>query len=343
MQVRENYNLKPLNTFGIEAKARYFCSLHKLSGLRTIMQWEQEHPDLPVLFLGGGSNMLFKQDFPGLIVSVRLRACEILSKDHAYTYVRAGAGENWHDFVRWTIDQGLAGLENLSLIPGTVGAAPIQNIGAYGVELKDHVYEVQAIDWRTGEIRDFSVEECAFAYRNSYFKSIEPDRWLIVAVVFRLPHVPQWKLDYAGIKEQLAGELPSARSISDAIIAIRQSKLPDPAVLGNAGSFFENPLINQQQWQALKAQYPAMPAWEQNNGRVKLSAGWLIDQCGWKGKRNGDAGTFAKHALVLVNYGQASGEELWQFAQAIIASVQAKFGVTLQPEPRVIGQNQTAR
>jgi UDP-N-acetylmuramate dehydrogenase len=335
MQIRENVSLKTLNTFGLDAKARYFCSLHKMGGLRSVMQWAQEHPDLPVMFLGGGSNMLFVADFPGLVVQVRLLDKEILGQDDNYFYVRAAAGENWHDFVRWTIDQNMAGLENLSLIPGTVGAAPMQNIGAYGVEVKDCIYEVQAIDWRTAEIRDFSVEECRFGYRDSFFKSVEPGRWLIVTVVFRLPRKPQWKTAYAGVREQLDGKTLNARLISDAIINIRQSKLPDPAVIGNAGSFFKNPMIPQVQWETLQAQFPGIPGWPQGE-EVKLSAGWLIDQCGWKGKRDGDAGTFEKHALVLVNHGNATGAQIWDFAYAIVTSVQVKFGVTLEPEPRVV-------
>lgn len=335
MQVRENVSLQALHTFGLAVKARYFCSLHTLGGLRTVIQWQQAHPTLPVLLLGGGSNLLFTQDFPGLVVQIRLQDREILGQDNDYVYVRAAAGENWHEFVRWTIEQGFAGLENLSLIPGTVGAAPMQNIGAYGVEAKDHIYEVQALDWRTGVLRDFSAPECQFGYRDSYFKSVEPERWLIVAVVFRLPRQPQWKIDYAGVKEQLMGKELNPQLISDAVIALRQSKLPDPAVLGNAGSFFKNPIISQAQWQALYEQYPTMPAWQQADG-VKLSAGWLIDQCGWKGKRDGDAGTFEKHALVLVNHGHATGQDVWQFAQAIMNSVTARFGVTLEPEPRVL-------
>lgn len=336
MKIQENYNLKGLNTFGLEAKARYFCPLHKLGGLRSILQWTQEHPELPVLFLGGGSNVLFIEDFPGLVVSVRLQDREILGQDDNYFYVRAAAGENWHEFVRWTIEQNLAGLENLSLIPGTVGAAPMQNIGAYGLELKDRFYELQAIDWRTGELREFSLEDCRFGYRDSYFKSVEPGRWLIVSVVFRLPRQPEWKTGYDGIREQLAGKTLNARVISDAVIHLRQSKLPDPAQIGNAGSFFKNPVIAQASWEELKERFPEIPGWPQEEG-VKTSAGWLIDQCGWKGKRNGDAGTYDKHALVLVNHGNASGAELWAFAQEITASVQERFGIALEPEPRVIG------
>lgn len=336
MKIYEHYSLKALNTFGIEVTARYFCVLRTLGGLKTVMLWRREHPDLPVLFLGGGSNMLFIANHPGLVVQVRLEERAVLAEDNEHVYVRAGAGENWHEFVRWTIDQGYAGLENLSLIPGTVGAAPMQNIGAYGVELKDCFHELQALDWRTAELRKFSVEDCAFGYRESHFKSVEPNRWLIAAVTFRLPKKPVWKTDYAGVTELLADKVLNARVISDAIIALRQSKLPDPAVIGNAGSFFKNPVISQAQFAELKAAYPNCPAWLQDH-QVKLSAGWLIDQCGWKGKRHGDAGTYEKHALVLVNHGQASGAEIWQLAQSIIASVQAKFGVHLEAEPNVIG------
>lgn len=335
MKIRENVSLKTLNTFGVDAQARYFCSLHKLSGVRSIMEWAARNPTLPVMFLGGGSNMLFVGDFPGLMVQVKLLDREILGQDADYFYVRAAAGENWHEFVCWTIDHQLAGLENLSLIPGTVGAAPMQNIGAYGVEVKDCIYEVQALDWRTGEIRDFSVEECRFGYRDSFFKSVEPGRWLIVAVVFRLPRKPQWKIDYAGVREQLEGKALNARVISDAIIQLRRSKLPDPAVIGNAGSFFKNPVVATAVWERLKAQYPAMPGWAHGDG-VKLSAGWLIDQCGWKGQCEGDAGTYGKHALVLVNHGNASGKQLWAFAQRIVVSVQDTFSVTLEAEPNII-------
>lgn len=336
MKIYEHYPLKALNTFGIAAHAHYFCILRTLGGLKSVMLWRREHPELPVLFLGGGSNMLFVEDFVGLVVQVCLEERRVLAEDQEYVYLRAGAGENWHKFVQWTIEQGYAGLENLSLIPGTVGAAPLQNIGAYGVELKDYFYELDALDWRTAELRKFSLADCAFGYRDSHFKSVEPGRWLIAAVTFRLPKQPIWKIDYAGVAEQLVGKALDARTISAAIIALRQSKLPDPAVIGNAGSFFKNPLVTAEQFTVLKATYPNCPGWPQGL-LVKLSAGWLIDQCGWKGKRSGGAGTYEKHALVLVNHGHATGAEIWQLAQGIIASVQEKFGVSLEAEPNVMG------
>ncbi|PID50387.1 MAG: UDP-N-acetylenolpyruvoylglucosamine reductase [Proteobacteria bacterium] len=341
MKITENVSLQHLNTFGVAAKARYYCRLATVGGLKTVLLWQREHPDLPVLFLGGGSNLLFIDDFPGLVVQVKLRERMILGEDEHYVYVRAGAGENWHAFVRWTVEQGYAGLENLSLIPGTVGAAPVQNIGAYGVELQDTVHAVQAVDWRTAELRHFSREACEFAYRDSYFKSVEPGRWLIVAVTFRLPKQAEWQLDYAGVREALGDkvltpELLTPKTISDAIMAIRQSKLADPAVLGNAGSFFKNPLVSAEKYAHLQLYHPHLPAWPQAAGKVKLSAAWLVEQCGWKGQRQGDAGTYDKHALVLVNYGQASGLDLWQFARAIMESVQARFGIALEAEPRII-------
>lgn len=336
MKIYENYSLKKLNTFGIDVLARYYCVVRKLGGLKSVLKWQQEHDGLPVLFLGGGSNMLFTDDYPGLVVQVSLQERKVLGQDDECVYIRAGAGENWHDFVRWTIAQGYGGLENLSLIPGTVGAAPMQNIGAYGVELKDRFYELQAVDWRTAELREFSCEDCQFAYRDSYFKSVEPERWLIGAVVFRLPLEPQWQIDYAGVREKLVGEELSAELISDTICDIRRSKLPDPIEIGNAGSFFKNPMVTAGQWLGLKRVFADMPGWEQVDGCYKLSAGWLIDRCGWKGKREGDAGTYEHHALVLVNHGNASGKEIWTFAQRIMCSVKDKFGVSLEPEPRVI-------
>lgn len=336
MNIDEDYSLRALNTFGVAVKAGFYGELSRTEEWVALTQWQREHAELPVLLLGGGSNMLFTQDFPGLVLKVGLRERTVLREEEGFVYIRAGAGENWHDFVRWTIAQGYAGLENLSLIPGTVGAAPMQNIGAYGVELQDCFHSLQAIEWRTGVVREFKRADCCFAYRDSFFKSVEPGRWLISSVVLRLPLVPQWRIDYAGVREQLAGAELSARCISDAIMQIRRSKLPDPLTLGNAGSFFKNPLVPEAQWQSLKRAFAAMPGWPHTDGQYKLSAGWLIDYCGWKGKRVGDAGMYEQHALVLVNHGDASGSELWQLAQRIMDNVQQVFGVQLEPEPRII-------
>lgn len=334
MKVRENQSLHDLNTFGVAAKTRYFTSLNGLDDLPQYAEWLSAN-DVSSLVLGGGSNLLFRNDFPGIVAKVDLTGKSLIDGDDEAYYVQAAGGENWHQFVRWTIEQGYAGLENLSLIPGTVGAAPIQNIGAYGVELVDVFEFLQAFDVKTGEVREFSKEECQFAYRDSFFKSQAYGRYIILAVTFRLPKRPEWKLNYAGVKDQLVDE-PTARAISDCIIAIRQSKLPDPAVIGNAGSFFKNPILDKGIWGALKADHESLPGWEQPNDQVKTSAAWLIDQAGWKAYREGDAGIYENHALVLVNHAHATGYDLWAVAQQVINSVNDKFGIELEPEPRVL-------
>ncbi|MEE9304364.1 MAG: UDP-N-acetylmuramate dehydrogenase [Thiotrichaceae bacterium] len=335
MKLTENVSLKPYNTFGVASIARYFTDINNLDDVSELIAWRKQN-DLPYLIVGGGSNLLFKNDYPGLVAHINLQDRLLISEDNEASYVQAGAGEVWHDFVRWTIDQGYAGLENLSLIPGSVGAAPVQNIGAYGVELVDRLHAIDTIDLDSGESRQFDVTECQFAYRDSFFKSVEPGRYLITAVTFRLPHKPEWKTAYAGVGDQLAGQSLSSRLISDTIIRIRQSKLPDPAVIGNAGSFFKNPILADSEWTLLKEKHPALPGYPQHNGGMKTSAAWLIDECGWKGRKLGLAGVYDKHALVLVNHGGASGNELWAVAEAVMQSVQEKFSIALEPEPTVI-------
>ena len=333
--IQKNVSLQPYNTFGVTAFTRYFININSQEDITQLIDWKNQH-DLPFLLVGGGSNLLFKDDFPGLVAHIALKGKEIISEDNHATYLKIDAGEVWHDFVRWSIDQGYAGLENLSLIPGSVGAAPVQNIGAYGVELEDRLASLEAVDLETGEIEKFTNAQCQFAYRDSFFKSVEPNRYLITSVVFRLPKHPEWTLSYAGIKEKLKDQKLSSRVISDTIINLRQRKLPDPAEMGNAGSFFKNPVISQSRWNALKKNFPQLPGYPQHNKKVKTSAAWLIDQCGWKGKREGDVGTYDKHALVLVNHGGATGEQLWSFAESIIVSVNEKFSIILEPEPRVV-------
>ena len=338
MQIQENYSLKALNSFGVDVSARFYTKINETSDIDALIQWRKANPDVPCLLLGGGSNMLFRDDFEGLVVSVALKGRTQIDEDDDTYYIKASGGENWHEFVRWTIDQGYAGLENLSLIPGTVGASPMQNIGAYGVELADRMHNLSAIDLMTGERRAFSVEDCQFAYRDSFFKNQPSDRWLIESVTFRLAKIPEWVTAYAGVGAALAGQTPSSRLISDTIIALRQSKLPDPAVIGNAGSFFKNPILPIEQWNQLKQRFDNIPGYPiaGNEAFIKTSAGWLIDQCEWKAFRDGDAGIYEKHALVLVNHGEASGSELWGLAERIIGSVSEKFGVKLEAEPRVI-------
>ncbi len=335
MEILEHVSLKPYNTFGVASMTRYFTEINTLDHVSELVAWRKQN-DLPCLIVGGGSNLLFKNDYSGLVAHINLQGKSLLSSDEQASYVRAGAGEIWHDFVRWTIDQGYAGLENLSLIPGTVGAAPVQNIGAYGVELADLLHSVETIDLVSGEVREFDVEACQFAYRDSYFKSIEPHRYLITAVTFRLPHQPEWQLSYAGLKDQLEGQALTSRLISDTVMQIRQSKLPDPAIIGNAGSFFKNPVLPESEWELLKAKNVELPGYPQPEQRMKTSAAWMIDQCGWKGRKLGAAGVYEKHALVLVNHGGATGSEVWDVAEAVIQSVQEKFEVNLEPEPRVI-------
>lgn len=335
MEIIKNASLSSLNTFGVKAKAQYFTEIHNLDDIAALMDWKAAHSE-PLLLLGGGSNVLFKADYPGLVARVCLAGKDIANEDDSHVYVSAAGGENWHDFVRWTVDNNLAGLENLSLIPGTVGAAPIQNIGAYGVELADCFHSLQAVDLQAGEALEYRKSACEFGYRDSVFKRQTLDKLLITSVTFALPKKPEWKTDYSGVGEALQGKQPSAALISDAIIALRQSKLPDPAVIGNAGSFFKNPVLMTEKWEELKDNYPAIPGWEQSSGDMKTSAAWLIDQCGFKGYRKGNAGVSDKHALVLVNYGGATGAELWAVAEEIMASVEDKFGVVLEAEPRVI-------
>jgi UDP-N-acetylmuramate dehydrogenase len=336
MHITKNQSLQAYNSFGVAAKTHYFTVIEHQNDVAELVQWLKQHPLLPYLLVGGGSNLLFTKDYQGLVVHIALTGKQVVAEDAETTYIRAAAGENWHGFVLWSIAQGYAGLENLSLIPGTVGAAPVQNIGAYGVELTDCFSQLEAIDLQTGQMCVFDHAACQFAYRDSYFKSVARGRYLIVSVMFRLLKKPKWKTHYAGIAAQLGNKMPTAQRISAIVIQTRQNKLPDPARLGNAGSFFKNPLVNKQTWLLLQKSFQGMPAYEQSDKYYKLSAGWLIDQCHWRGYQQGDAGVYAKHALVLVNHGSATGNELWLLAQKIIDSVQEKFGIILEPEPSII-------
>ena len=339
MKIIENASLKTLNTFGVNASSKYLSHICNLQDIEALFEWKKNN-DLPSLILGGGSNLLFKNDYEGLVTKIDLLGKDIADEDDNAVYVSAAGGENWHDFVLWTIDQGFAGLENLSLIPGCVGAAPIQNIGAYGVEISDTFYSLQTVNLENGDIQEFDKEHCQFGYRESFFKSQTLDKLLITSVTFRLPKKPEWKTDYSGLNEELKGFLKnnelSAKLISQAVIRQRQSKLPNPAIIGNAGSFFKNPVMSSARWMSLKTNYETIPGFTQTNGEMKTSAAWLIDQAGWKGFRAADAGVSDKHALVLVNHANATGTELWQLAEDIMTSVEDKFGVRLEPEPRVI-------
>ncbi len=335
--LHENLSLKPYNTFGVDVKARLFVEAHDDADVREAIELAARR-GLPLLVIGGGSNLLLTRDVEALVLRMASRGIRVLTDDGSKVLLEAEAGEPWHPLVLWSLEQGLGGLENLSLIPGTVGAAPMQNIGAYGVELKDVFAGLTALDRQTGELREFDLDECQFAYRESLFKR-EAGRWLILRVRFNLSRAPTLHLDYGPVRQRLQDEgitAPSPSDVSRAICAIRSEKLPDPAVLGNAGSFFKNPLVSAELAQRLRGEYPDLVAYPQGDGLVKLAAGWLIERAGWKGFREGDAGVHRLQALVLVNYGAATGHQLHGLAQRIQADVATRFGVVLEMEPNLI-------
>lgn len=335
LPIQYDFSLRPYNTFGVEARAQAYLQI-TASDMLALIDSNAELDGLPRLILGGGSNIVLTRDFDGLVLHMCTQGIDVIDQNEDATYVRVAAGENWHRFVLWTLEQGLGGLENLSLIPGSVGAAPIQNIGAYGVELKDCFHALTAFDFASGELFRLDKEACAFAYRDSVFKHRLRDCTVIVDVTFALPKRWQPNTRYADVTQELAARglsSPSASDISDAVIAIRTRKLPDPRVIGNVGSFFKNPLVSAEQRKALLLQHPQLVSYPQADGTYKLAAGWLIDQCGWKDKRVGGVGVYEKQALVLVNRGGASGKDIVRLANAIQADVLARFGVQLDPEP----------
>ncbi len=337
MNIQESISLKTFTTFGIDQTAKYFTRVGTLSELKAALLAAKEK-QLPVFILGGGSNILLTRDIDALVIKLEIKGINLVKEEGDQLFVEVGAGEMWHELVLHSISQDWAGLENLSLIPGTVGASPMQNIGAYGVEIKDVFDSLQAMHRETLEMHSFDAKACQFGYRESVFKQTLKDQYVITSVTFRLSKTPKFHLEYGAIREVLAAngiEQPSIRAISDAVIQIRQSKLPDPKEIGNAGSFFKNPTISNTQFEALKAAYPSIPGYPSAEG-VKVAAGWLIEQAGWKGKRMGDVGVHAKQALVLVNFGGGSGKELKNLSEQIQASVFEKFGIHLQPEVNFI-------
>ncbi|WP_219097117.1 UDP-N-acetylmuramate dehydrogenase [Pseudomonas sp. UMAB-40] len=334
LQVQPQVSLKPFNTFGVDVQARLFAEAHNDADVREALAYASAH-DVPLLVIGGGSNLLLTADVQALVLRMATRGIRILSDDGSKVVIEAEAGEPWHPFVQHTLAQGLSGLENLSLIPGTVGAAPMQNIGAYGVEIKDVFAGLTALDRQTGELRDFTLEDCNFAYRDSLFKQ-ESGRWLILRVRFTLDRAAHLHLEYGPVRQRLTDQgidHPTATDVSQAICSIRSEKLPDPAVLGNAGSFFKNPLVPAALVAQLKSQYPDLVAYAQPDGQMKLAAGWLIERAGWKGFRDGDAGVHKLQALVLVNYGSATGLQLLHLAQHIQKDILERFNVDLEMEP----------
>lgn len=336
MEIAQQDNLKHWTTFGVSAYAQRIVSIQQAEDL---VQGLKEIKDLPFYILGGGSNVLFTQDWPGWVFKNDIRGKQIVQDNGQEVLVEVGGGENWHNFVLWALDQGLAGVENLSLIPGTVGAAPIQNIGAYGVELKDVFDHLEAIRLSDGALVAFDAAACQFGYRNSVFKQELKGHYFITKVFLRLNRGQSVNITYGAITSTLEAngiQHPTPKAVSDAVIQIRSSKLPDPAALGNAGSFFKNPEIERAPLEQLKVKYPNIVFYPLASGKVKVPAGWLIEQCGWKGKQVGNTGCYAKQALVIVNYGDATGQEIWEHAMRVKASVAEAFGIDLEPEVNVI-------
>jgi UDP-N-acetylmuramate dehydrogenase len=338
MPIERDKSLREFNTFGIDASAKYFAEVRSPDDLRALVS-EPLYQRERRLILGGGSNVLFTGDYDGLVIKNSIPGIELLRQDSEHVWVRAGAGEVWHAFVLSCVERGFAGVENLSLIPGQVGAAPIQNIGAYGVEMESTCQAVEALHMSTGEPVTFSRDDCEFSYRNSVFKGRFRDQFLVTAVTFRLDKRPRFEIGYGDLKKTLdemqVTEL-TVRAVSDAVIRIRSSKLPDPKVLGNAGSFFQNPVVTRESFERLAAAHPSMPHFPLRSGAVKIPAGWLIEQCGWKGMRVGRAGVHRSHALVLVNHGGATAEEIHRLAMEIRRSVQERFGIELVPEVNIV-------
>jgi UDP-N-acetylmuramate dehydrogenase len=334
---KSDYSLREHNSFGFDVRARLACRIETAEQFALAAR-DARARGLPRLVLGGGSNIVFTGDFDGLVMLVALSGKRIVRTDDDAWYVEAAAGENWHGFVEWTLAMGLPGLENLALIPGTVGAAPIQNIGAYGLEMGEYCASLSAIELATGEVVEFDAAACRFGYRDSFFKREGRDRFAITSVTFRLPRAWTPRADYADLARELEARGTSAtpQAIFDAVVAVRRSKLPDPLALGNAGSFFKNPVVDVAAYEALRAEEPNMVAYAQPDGRVKLAAGWLIDRCGWKGRSLGHAAVHDRQALVLVNPGQATGSDVLALAHAIQDDVKQHFGVDLEPEPLVV-------
>ena len=337
MQIKNDFSLKGFNTFGIDVRAKEFVVVNSHQDLFDLIL-KRDLAKEKFLMLGGGSNILFTKDFDGLLIKNEITGIEIMKEDAQQVLVRVGAGMIWHEFVLYCIERGWGGLENLSLIPGTVGASPIQNIGAYGVEVKDLIVEVEGIDLVQKNTRKIKSQDCAFEYRDSIFKTDLKNKFLITAVVFKLTKQHRLHIEYGAIKDELSKMMvdhPTIKDVSNAVINIRQSKLPDPNIIGNAGSFFKNPVVSAKKLHDIKSIHPSIISFP-NGSDFKLAAGWLIEQAGWKGYREGNVGCHEKQALVLVNHGNASGTEILQLAQKIQQSVYSKFGVELEIEVNII-------
>jgi UDP-N-acetylmuramate dehydrogenase len=338
MDIIQHVSLKPYNTFGMDVQAEFFARCTSVDDFREVLSFAGKRGINP-LILGGGSNVLFTRDVAGIVIHNELQGIHITEETVDHVYVNAGGGENWHALVMHCVERNWGGIENLSLIPGSAGAGPMQNIGAYGVELKDVFHQLQALDRQSGELVVFDKAACRFDYRSSIFKTEEKDRFIILQVTLKLSKNPVFQISYGAIEQELekAGihEL-SVRAVSDAVIRIRRSKLPDPAIIGNAGSFFKNPSVSNELFENLKTRFPEIPGYPSTEpGKVKVAAGWLIEKCGWKGFRNGDYGVHKNQALVLVNYGQASGKDIYSLSTEIMHSVKENFEIDLEREVNI--------
>ena len=337
--IQQCFSLKHVNTFGVNALARYYVRATHDAALFMLFAFP-EFQLLPRIFIGQGSNVLFVKDFEGWVVQVCTHGLEITKEDDEHIWLKVAAGMPWHELVQYCVSRNYGGLENLSLIPGNVGAAPIQNIGAYGVEVSDVIESVQTLSSATSAVHTLQHHECEFEYRSSVFKRMERSEFVITYVTFKLKKAPTtFHIEYGEVKDTLAAmgvTKPSVKAVSDAVIKIRQRKLPDPAVTGNAGSFFKNPILSVKQFYRLQNNYPDIPKYAQPDGHIKVPAGWLIEQCGWKGKTRGEVGVHHEHALVLVNHGKGTGMALYQLARDIQRSVQEKFNISLVPEVQIV-------
>jgi UDP-N-acetylmuramate dehydrogenase len=334
--LQENVNLKPFNTFGITVRTKYFAPFSSVKALKSLLL---EVKSRELLILGGGSNVLFQGNFHGVTLRNEIKGIELIEENDKDIILKVGAGENWHELVLHTIAKGWGGFENLSLIPGSVGASPMQNIGAYGVEIKDVFQSLEALEIKTGKLHSFSHEDCQFGYRESVFKKALKNKYVITSVTYKLSKHPQLNTSYGAIEEELKSRgiaQPTIKDVSDAVIAIRQSKLPDPKEIGNAGSFFKNPVIPLTQYAALQKKYKNIPSYQVDEQHVKVPAGWLIDQSGWKGKTFGEFGVHKRQALVLVNYKNAKGKDLVHLSEQIIEDIKQRYGITLEREVNII-------
>jgi UDP-N-acetylmuramate dehydrogenase len=338
MNIIENYPLLKLNTFGVDVKAKYFVSINTINELIEVTK-TNVFKDLQLLILGGGSNILFTKDFDGLVILNNIKGKEIIDQNQQSVFLKIGAGENWHELVMHCVDNGWGGIENLSLIPGNTGTAPMQNIGAYGVEIKETFVELEALEISSGKIVKFNNSDCEFGYRESVFKNKMKNRYIILDITLELKKNPVLNVNYGDIKAVLENQNimnPSLKDLSNAIISIRQSKLPDPKKIGNSGSFFKNPIVSLNQLEFIKKKYPNVVSYKIKEDKFKIAAGWMIERAGWKGKKFNNYGVHEKQALVLVNYGLANGMEIFDLSEKIILDIKEKFGIILEREVNII-------